>query len=38
MADSTRVEETYLNGTLVKREKTLDIISLITPLIGVPWP
>ena len=35
MADSTRVEETYLNGTLVKREKTLDIISLITPLIGV---
>lgn len=35
MADSTRIEETYLNGTLVKREKTLDIISLITPLIGV---
>lgn len=35
LTDATRIKETYRNGTLVQRERTFDIPTLIAPLIGV---
>ena len=35
MANSAQVEETYRNGILVKREKSMDPVSFLTPLIGI---